>query len=238
MKRLVCYFRGMWVRVYSNALHQDELKRQCPRLCLSIACFFCTIHSIELHVLTSGLLTQPPCFQTFWKLKSCSALDAGISDDPPRTGSWFRGLWRKLRPFKCPWCLPSHDGASKKYCAPKQATMEEGRNTASCFFRFKTAYRCWLRWIKQAMSGAQYLLSIRCPGQFFMSCHAQSWGDVIEALCDEGVAGCELTRACQGFLSIIQCGVCLFLVLKSWPGWLLCAAGLASFRNRCLHLRN
>ena len=199
MKRLVCYFRGMWVRVYSNALHQDELKRQCPRLCLSIACFFCTIHSIELHVLTSGLLTQPPCFQTFWKLKSCSALDAGISDDPPRTGSWFRGLWRKLRPFKCPWCLPSHDGASKKYCAPKQATMEEGRNTASCFFRFKTAYRCWLRWIKQAMSGAQYLLSIRCPGQFFMSCHAQSWGDVIEALCDEGVAGCELTRACQGF---------------------------------------
>ena len=58
MKRLVCYFRGMWVRVYSNALHQDELKRQCPRLCLSIACFFCTIHSIELHVLTSGLLTH------------------------------------------------------------------------------------------------------------------------------------------------------------------------------------
>lgn len=34
-----------------------------------------------------------------------------------------------------------------------------------------------------------------------MSCHAESWGDVIEALCDEGVAGCELTRACQGFLS-------------------------------------
>ena len=189
------------------------------------------------------------------RINKCSFDPAALLSDLLKTQKLFSPRRRNLRrpaknrllvlrfvkeapSFQVPVMSSKPWWSLQKYCAPKQATMEEGRNTASCFFRFKTAYRCWLRWIKQAMSGAQYLLSIRCPGQFLMSCHAQSWGDVIEALCDEGVAGCELTRACQGFLSIIQCGVCLFLVLKSWPGWLLCAAGLASFRNRCLHLRN
>ena len=42
-------------------------------------------------------------------------MDAGISDDPPRTGSWFQGLRRKLRLFKCPWCLPSHANLVKHF---------------------------------------------------------------------------------------------------------------------------